>query len=143
MFDTEEDRAEREAMANAASEVIDSMEDSLKAQKILFICALLEMGIFGFAFFAARWLNSLEFEPLMLFYMTLFAIGFLSCFAVFRLYQSAYSNEREIKNIDSEVMGGYQYYSQQNRKFRIWIFASAAAVFNVVFFNIFVVFFSR
>lgn len=136
-FDTEEDKAQREAMANAAGEVIESMDDPVGAQKTLFVCGLIELGIFGTAFFAPRFVAGLQFEFLLFLHLVLFACGFLIGFALFRLYQFRFSKQRETASIDAGVMGGFQYYSQQQQKWRIWVAASATAVVSVVAFNIF------
>jgi hypothetical protein len=143
LLDTEEDKAQREAMANAAGEVIDSMDDPVGAQKTLFVCSLCVAGIYGLAFFAPYWIAALEFEYQIFLYLTLFACGFLIGFALFRLYQFYFVRRRELNNIASGVMGGYEYYSQQNRRWKIWVVAATAAVFNVIAFNVFLSVFYR
>jgi hypothetical protein len=143
LLDTEEDKAQREAMANAAGDVIESMDDPVGAQKTLFICSVCVAGVYGLAFFAPRLLAALDFEYQILLYLALFAASFLIGFALFRLYQFYFVKQRELNNIDSGVMGGYEYYSQQNRKWKIWLVAATAAVLNVVAFNIFLSVFDR
>lgn len=119
------------------------MDDPIGAQKTLFICGLIVGGIYGLAFFAPRWFTMMDFRFQVFLYLVLFGTGFLIGFALFRLYQIYFVQQREIYHLASGVMGGYQYYSEQNRKWKIWVAAAAAAVFNVIAFNIFLSVFYR
>ena len=138
LFDSEEDKAEREALAQGSAEFLDSLDNSLHAQKTIFYCVLANVFFFAFAFFAAQWIYNQILEMQILIYLVLFTIGFLFTFSAFRLYQMNFSKKRERKNIDAEIMGGYQYYSYQQSKWIIWLISTASGIFNVVFFTIFV-----
>ena len=54
MFEDKEAEAEREALAVGSGEFLDSLNRSFRAQKYIFICALIDSIIFGAIFFMPR-----------------------------------------------------------------------------------------
>jgi hypothetical protein len=139
-FDSEEDKAEREALARDSAAIIDSLDNPWAAQKTLFYCILANLSIFAFGFFAAGWIYGLVLETQLLIFFALFIVGFLCSFSALRLYQTQFSKQSETSEISGEFMSHYAYQSYKQRIWIVWLVSVAAGVFNAVFFILFLTF---
>ena len=129
MFDDEETKAEREALATESAEFFDSLNNHLQAQKVLFICVLVELLFLGLLFFFPRTFYNFPFEIIILLIFILFILGFLIAHTSFRLL---FPSSQDYKPIKSEIMSGYEYYSHQSNKWFIWLISAAAGVLNIL-----------
>jgi hypothetical protein len=128
MFEDEEAKSEREAMAAEGAEFLDSLNNHLRAQKVLFICVLVELLLFALVFFFPKTFSNLPFGNIILLAFILFILGFLIANTAYRLL---FPGDQQDKPVRSGIMSGYEYSSNQNNKWFIWMISAAAGVLNI------------
>jgi hypothetical protein len=131
MFDDEQERREREALAVSAGSVLDSYDNPFKSQKALRFFILTDLGIFACAFLFGKWINDQNLEFFLFIISLVGGIGFMITFAGLRFYQKTASATAEVDRIESGVMGGFQYVSSQDRKWHFWLIAAAGGAVNI------------
>jgi hypothetical protein len=134
IFDDEEGRREREALANSAGDYLDSLEDPQRSYGSLRFFALVDVLLLVFAAIAADWIYSLKVETFLYLVAVAAAIGFIMAFSALRLHQNTVSTTREVDRIEKGVMGGYMYAATQQRKYVFWMLAAAAGALNAALF---------
>ncbi len=118
-----------EKLGAAAAGLLDSMEDPLKAQKILIFCGFIDSTLFGLSAMFHSFVNDFQTNTKIYLSFILFGIGFYATFGLVKLLNLG---EKQITTRSNEFMSGYANISEKNRQWKFWLLSTALGFVNVI-----------